>query len=386
MSKPYLHFTREEFTSRQTRVRELLCERQLDGLLLFQIEDMYWLTGLDTDGFYVFHCMYIGVDGELTYIARRVDRGNVYYSSVIDDYREWLEAAGSPRADTIKDMLISHGMQGKRIGIQLDSMGITAQLHLEIDALLNGWCELVPQSRLVSDLRLVKSEAELAYLRKAGQICDKLHAVTVQHTRSGVFEGTVFGKIADAIYANDGDPPALRNPMGCGDAAPLGRYVSGRKHMGVNDVFKFELGCGYRHYHAANFFNILSGPDVRPIYQRLNDAAGHALAEVQATARPGNTVGDLFEAHRRVYAEHGFEDGILFSCGYTMGVSFPPTWVIQPMIIRDAPLVLEPGMSLFTHMVAKAEDTSLGLGEQLIVTQGEPEIISHVPRNLVVTD
>jgi len=386
MPQPYLHFSREEFESRQSRVRHLLNTRQLDGILLFQIEDMYWLTGLDTDGFYVFHCMFIGVNGELTYIARRVDRANVQYSSIIDDYREWFEAADSPRADTIKDMLTSHGMQGKRIAIQLDSMGITAQLHLEIDALLNGWCELVPASDLVSNLRLVKSEAELVYLRKAGQICDQLVDVATRHTCSGVFEGTVFGKIAETIYANDGDPPALRNPMGCADAAPLGRYVSGRKHMGVNDVFKFELGCGYRHYHAANYFNVLTGPDIRPIYTRLVEAAGHALEEVQACARPGKTVGDLFETHRRVYAEHGFEDGIVFSCGYSMGISFPPTWVIPPMIIKNSPVLLEPGMSLFTHMVARAEDTSLGIGEQLIVTDTEPEIISHVPRELMVKD
>jgi hypothetical protein len=69
-----------------------------------------------------------------------------------------------------------------------------------------------------------------------------------------------------------------------------------------------------------------------------------------------------------------------------MGISFPPTWVIPPMIIKNSPVLLEPGMSLFTHMVARAEDTSLGIGEQLIVTDTEPEIISHVPRELMVKD
>ena len=386
MPQPYLHFSRAEYEARQQRVRAALSERELDGVLLFQIEDMYWLTGLDTDGFYVFHCMYIGVNGELTYIARRVDRANVYYSSIIEDYREWLEAADSPRASTIKDMLASHGLQGKRIGIQLDSMGIPAALYLEITAMLEGWCTLVPESKLVGDLRLVKSEAEIAYLTKAGEICDALLDVAVEHTHSGVFEGTVFGEIAKTIYAHDGDPPALRNPMGCGDAAPLGRYVSGRKYLGKNDTFKFELGCGYRHYHAANFFNVLTGPEVRPIYQRLADAAAHALSEVQATARPGNTVGDLFETHRRIYAEHGFEDGIVLSCGYSMGISFPPTWVIQPMIIKNSPVVLEPGMSFFTHMVSRAENTSHGIGEQLVVTEGDAKIISHVPRELIIKD
>ena len=63
MAEPHIYFTREEFAQRQQRVREALAERDLDGLLLFKIEDMYWLCGLDTDGFCIFHNMFIGVNG-----------------------------------------------------------------------------------------------------------------------------------------------------------------------------------------------------------------------------------------------------------------------------------------------------------------------------------
>ena len=84
------------------------------------------------------------------------------------------------------------------------------------------------------------------------------------------------------IYENDGDPPALRNPMGSGDSAPLGRYVTGRRVVAQNDQFKFELGCGYRHYHTANLFYVLTGPDVNPAYQRLYEAASDAIEAVQS--------------------------------------------------------------------------------------------------------
>ena len=386
MSQPYLHFTRDEFNDRQNRVCKALGESNLDGLLLFRIEDMYWLTGLDTDGFYVFHCMYVGTDGALTYIARRVDRGNVLYSSIIEDYREWLDDLDTPPSRTIKDMLASHEMQGKRIGLQRDSMGLTAERYVELTETLEGWCELVPCSELVSNLRMVKSPTELAYLRKSGEITDKICNVAIEETRSGVFEGEVFGRILQTIYENDGDPPALRNPMGSGDSAPLGRYVTGRREVAQNDQFKFELGCGYRHYHTANLFYVLTGPKVNSAYHRLYEAASEAIKEVQMTARAGNTVGDLFESHRRVYAEYALEEGILFSCGYQMGISFPPTWVGWPMIIASQPLVLEAGMTFFTHVVSRAEGVAFGLGEQFIVTEGQPEIITHVPRELIVKD
>jgi len=38
-----------------------------------RIEDQYWLCGLDTDGFVIFHMMFIGAGGQLTHISRTAD-------------------------------------------------------------------------------------------------------------------------------------------------------------------------------------------------------------------------------------------------------------------------------------------------------------------------
>jgi Xaa-Pro aminopeptidase len=43
-----IHFTRAEFADRQQRARERMAELELDGILLFKFEDMYWLSGFDS--------------------------------------------------------------------------------------------------------------------------------------------------------------------------------------------------------------------------------------------------------------------------------------------------------------------------------------------------
>ena len=48
-----LHFSKEEFSNRKKRVLKSMKEQDLDALLLFRQESMYWLTGYDTFG-YVF--------------------------------------------------------------------------------------------------------------------------------------------------------------------------------------------------------------------------------------------------------------------------------------------------------------------------------------------
>ena len=65
MTKPYTHFSQTEFEERQERVRNRLRQLKLDGILLFKIEDMFWLCGYESDGFCIFGCMFIGVNGEL---------------------------------------------------------------------------------------------------------------------------------------------------------------------------------------------------------------------------------------------------------------------------------------------------------------------------------
>ena len=113
-----------------------------------------------------------------------------------------------------------------------------------------------------------------------------------------------------------------------------------------------------------------------------------ALEAVEAVMTPGNTVGDLFEAHRRVYVDTWHGGHYLNVCGYSMGAVFPPTWMEDPLIRRDDPLVLEPGMVFFMHMlmVDRERRLMMSLGEQALVTTGVCEPITHAPRVLPVNN
>ena len=49
-----LHFTKEEFAERKSKVIKELKNQGVDALLMFRQESMYWLTGYDTFGFVFF--------------------------------------------------------------------------------------------------------------------------------------------------------------------------------------------------------------------------------------------------------------------------------------------------------------------------------------------
>ena len=386
MPKPYVHFSLDEFADRQARVRAELAGRGLDGLLVSRIEDQYWLCGLDTDGYVIFHAMFIGLEGQLTHVTRTADLASIDYSSICKDVRVWEDAAGNPKSRAIKDMLASHGMQGKRIGIQLDSFGLLPELHAELRASLDGWCELVDASDVIRLLRLVKSPRELEYHRRAGEVLDQACQAAIEATQAGAEESAVMSRVYQLIWEAGADIPANRLPMGHGEKAMNVRYGTGRGRIDENDQVTFELGCAWRHYHVADMFTVLTGPHVDPRHLRMHAACVEALAQVQENLRPGRTFGEIYEVHRAALARHGYEKAALKACGYTMGATFPPTWMEMPMIYRDNPQVIAKDMVLFTHMVLSDFDTGLtmSLGETSIVTEGAPEVITHVPRELIV--
>ena len=386
MPKPYNHFSREEFSQRQQKTRKHLQNLELDGLLLFKIEDMYWLTGYESDGFCIFGSMFIGTEGALTHLARPADLGNLSYSSICEDVRISPDTEDSTRAEHIKDMLRSLGMEGKKIGIQVDTMGLTPRLFLEISEILDGWCELTVAPDFIRILRLVKSPQELNYFRKAGEVMDIVMDKVIEATYPGAFEGDIYATFYDTLFRLDADLPAHIPPLGSGESALNLRYTTKRKNVSENDQVTLELGLAYRHYHVACMGVVLTGPEINNRHLKMHKTSVTALDEVQAALRPGTTVGELFDIYKETLEEHGEHDAVLTVAGYTMGAMWPPTWMEEPMIFEGNPLVLEENMTFFTHMILNDRETglSMAVGETAIVTKDVPEIITHTPREPII--
>ena len=131
---------------------------------------------------------------------------------------------------------------------------------------------------------------------------------------------------------------------------------------------------------------VLTGPQIDDRHINMHTASVAALGAVQQKMRPGNTVGELYDAYRTTLEAHGQEDAVLTVCGYTMGAAWPPTWMEQPLIFEGNPTVLQENMTFFTHMILnnRKAGLSMAVGEQAIITSDAPEIITHAPRESVI--
>ena len=380
-----LHFNRAEYDRRIKATIAAMQKQGLDGLLMFQQESMYYLTGYDTFGFCFFQCLYLGADGKLALLTRSADLRQAQHTSIIEDIRIWTDAAGAKPATQLRDMLESLGARGKRLGIENQSYGLTHANGKQVDAALDGFAKLSDASDLVNMIRVVKSPAELKYVRKAGELGDAALKAAVRKTKAGADEGEILAAQQGAVFAGGGDYPANEFIIGSGRDALLCRYKSGRRNLAKKDQLTLEWAGVYRHYHAAFMRTLIIG---KPSKQHIamDQAAREALAAVEEQLVPGRTAGEVFAAHARVMDAHGMKDHRLNACGYSLGAKFTPSWMDSPMFYKDNPVVIEPGMVFFAHMILMNSEVGAAycLGRTYIIGENRPEPVSKAPLEMII--
>lgn len=379
-----LHFPRDEFDLRINRTRQAMAAAELDGLVLFRQESMFYLTGYDTSGYSMFQAMYLGLNKGPTLLTRSADRIQSRNTSIVEDIQIWIDQEDASPAIELRRILKTHGCTNQRIGIEYHAYGLTGQRALMVNEALEGLCRLVDASDLVRLIRLVKSDLELEYVRKSGAICDTILQTSINHTRPGNTVKSVYGAMMNTLLCEGGDPTASRWPMGAGEAAVFCRYHTGDEIIASQDQVVFEPAAAYRHYHTCMMYNILTG-NVDPRHQAMNDACADALDACQRLLTVGNTVGDLYAAHEETMRTHGFSHAALSACGYSVGISYPPSWMDWPMIWKDNPQTLEAGMVFFLHMILLDDRTGLSMciGETAIVTESVCEPVNRIPRTII---
>ena len=80
-----LHFSKEEFTSRKSKVLKSMKEQNIDALLMFRQESMYWLTGYDTFGYVFFQTLVLDQKGNIVLLTRAPDLRQAQNTSNIED-------------------------------------------------------------------------------------------------------------------------------------------------------------------------------------------------------------------------------------------------------------------------------------------------------------
>jgi Xaa-Pro dipeptidase len=380
-----LQFTAKEYAARMERLQAAMEARKLDCMLLFAQESMYWLTGYDTFGFCFFQCLIVRRNGEMMLLTRAPDLRQARHTSIIENIHIWTDrAAADPTVDLHK-LLSDLDLVGARIGVEYDTHGLTGRNTRMLDERLRAFGQIEDASNLVPKLRAIKSKAELAHVRKAGELADDALDAAIQLTKAGADEGEILAAMHSAIFSKGGDYPANEFIIGSGKDALLCRYKSGRRKLAKTDQMTLEWAGVWAHYHAAMMRTLIVGkPSSR--HMELYEAAKAALIAVRDAMVVGQPISTLFDAHARVLDNAGLVLHRLNACGYSLGARFSPTWMDLPMMYAGNETPIEANMVLFAHIIIFDSEAgaAMTLGQSYIMTPKGPESLSRHEIDLIV--
>ena len=378
-----LHFDEAEFAARLTKAKAALARENLDAILLFAPESHLWLTGYDTFGFAMFQCMILGADGQIDLLTRAADLRQAQYTTILTDdhIHIWTQVEGANPAQDLARLLADRGLQGKRIGWETQTAGLTTWNGDMIRAVLP---DLVEASEVMRACRRIKSPAEIVMHRKAAALSDDALDAALATTRAGAFEGDILAAMQGAVFKGGGDYAGNEFILGSGPGALLCRYYSGRRHLDAQDHLTLEWSGAYARYHAAMMRTLIVGK-ANDSQKRMHAAAVEALEACEAAIRPGDPMGNVFDAHAKVFDAHGYNHARLQACGYGMGAVYNPIWVDFPMFYEGNPLIMQAGQVYFLHMILMDSDAGLAMcwGHSVLATESGVERLSRSPLDLV---
>jgi len=380
-----LHFTKEEFTKRKEKVLTQMNEQNIDALLMFRQESMYWLTGYDTFGYVFFQSLILDKKGNVILLTRAPDLRQAQNTSNIDDIRIWVDKDGSNPTDNLKIILDELDLKGKNLGVEYEAYGLTGRNAIKLNKSLENYCSIEDKSELITKLRVVKSSEEIKYVRKAAHLADLALDEAWKFAKSGVSESKILAEMNRVIFEGGGDYPANEFIIGSGQNALLCRYQAEKQILKQQDQLTIEWAGTYRHYHSAMFRTIPIGK-ADPKHSKMHEACVEALTNCENKLKPGNKIGEVFDIHAKTFDDHGFNKARMNACGYSLGATFSPNWMDWPMLYKDNPYVIEPGNVFFMHMILMDSENNLAmnLGETYLVNKNGNERLGKQKLDLVV--
>ena len=381
-----VHFSSQEFKTRKEKVLDVMNEENIDALLMFKQESMYWLTGYDTFGYVFFQCLVLDKSGNIILLTRVPDLRQAQNTSIIKNIRIWIDKDNSNPNEDLKKILNELKLSGKKIGIEYDAYGLTGKNTLLLNKSLDGYCDIKDKSYLISNLRVVKSAEEIVYVKKAAELADMALYEVWKCAKAGINEGKILAQMQKVIFENGGDYPANEFIIGSGHNALLCRYQSEKRILSDPDQLTIEWAGTYKHYHSAMFRTIPIGK-ANPKHYKMYEACLEALTKCEKKLVPKNTVGEVFDVHAKTLDNLGYNKSRMNACGYSLGATFSPNWMdTPPMIYADNPLILKRGMVFFMHMILMDSENQLAmnLGETYLVTEKGNERLGRQKLDLVI--
>ncbi|MGD0177073.1 MAG: Xaa-Pro peptidase family protein [Candidatus Bathyarchaeia archaeon] len=279
--------------------------------------------------------------------------------------RNWTSMVGT--------MLREQGVESGRVGF--DDMSFIS--YLELSKAMSR-IQVVPAFDAMLEARMIKSQDEIALLRKAEHIVDLGAEVGLKAIKPGVSERELVSKMSATMYEAGSEAEPWATSLSSGERSLSSLFASDRV-LKDGDLAVFDLGSIYEGYMGDIARTGAAGTpshEARVIYTAAYDALSAGINAV----RPGKLSSEIDGAIRKTLTSAGCEVSPL-STGHGIGVGSPELPWITPREEGILDVELKAGMVICLELrTSKDNLTAAGCEDMVLVTDSGYEVLTKCPK------
>jgi ectoine hydrolase len=386
-------FEKSEYQVRVERTKHHMEKAGLEVLIVTDPANMNYLTGYDAHSYYIEQAVVVALEAdEPLWVSRKMDVACARFTTWLspENLLGWPEELVQSRIKHPFQFLTAamreRGWGNKTIGIEMDAWHFTPRSYEVIKAGLPD-AKFEDSRLLVSWVRCIKSPAEIALMKKAGVITQKVVQTAVDKINVGVRECDVAAAVLAARTSGTeeyGGDESSFPPLFCAGekaSAPHLTWTSDRfkNEMSIN----MELSSTVKRYHCPLSRTLYLGK--KPSKQ-LTDTAKWTIDGLNAelaAVKPGTTCEEVDQAFRKAIAHTGITKES--RSGYSMGLGYPPDWGEHTCCMRPSDrTVIQPDMTFHIITGIWMDTWGFEISESLVVTETGYDLLTHYPRELII--
>jgi len=377
-------FSEQEYVDRVSRLQKSMQASDIEYLLVTSPEDIFYLSGHHTFGYYTFQALVVPDSGKPVLIARRGELVNGRHNSWLSTFIPYDDTNDPVEVTTAT--LKSFGRQTAKVGVDLDSWFLSPRTYQRITQHLNGF-QVVDGGGLIGPLRIIKSPKEVEYIREAARIASVGMGAGVEAVRPGAYDHEVAGAILGAMMSNGCNYLAVEPVVAVGPRSGNMHSAHDNREIKTGDCVFLEIGGCFNRYHAGLLRTVYVGPKVPDEVSEWYEITKRVVDHVVSQTRPGATSSDVATTVANVPGvTEEYKKGRK-RVGYSIGIAFAPDWGeghLMDLKVGDS-RPIRPGMTFHVPFAMRRTDAfGVGFSHTIHVTLNGAEALTSFPEELFV--
>ncbi len=387
-----MSFSKNEYKDRLKKVQLSMQKKGIELLISQDTANINYLTGYDAWSFYYAQCVIVHINSdEPICFIRAQDAGGAFIKTylkkeniVIYD-EKYIHTWPSHPYDALVNLLKKNKWDKLQIGVEMDAHYFTAYCYEKLRQGLPN-AKIKDSERLVNWIRVVKSNAEIDFMKKAAVISENAMKTAMDIINPGVRQCDAVAEIQKTLFkgTNDfgGEYASIATLLPTGKGTSASHLTASDEKFVKGEATVVELSGTYKRYHAPMARTVNLGKPEQKKIDAMN-ATNEALEAGIEASKPGNTANDVAEKFWAILDKYKIKKES--RTGYSIGIGYPPDWGEHTLNISKGDMtILKPNVCY--HMIAVMQFGEWGVeaSESIRITEEGNELLCNFSRDLHV--